>query len=99
MHKQKTKSLAFINKYTLWTFFRAIGQMSRIFTNGPGGRGSIPDCVIPKTQKMALDDAFLNTHHYKVRIDGLKWSNPGKGVVSVLMCESAYIYIYILTYI
>ena len=38
------------------------------FTNGPGDRGSIPGRVIPKTQKMVLDAALLNTQHYKVRI-------------------------------
>ena len=31
---------------------------------------SIPDRVIPKTQKMVLDTALLNTQHYKVRING-----------------------------
>ena len=49
--------------------------MSRVFTNGPVDRGSIPGHVISKTQKMVLDAALLNTQHYK-------WSNPGKGVVS-----------------
>ena len=36
----------------------------------PGDRGSIPGQVIPKTQKMVLDAALLNTQHYKVRIKG-----------------------------
>ena len=27
-----------------------IGLMSRMFANGPGDRGSIPDRVMPKTQ-------------------------------------------------
>ena len=44
--------------------------MSRVFANGPGDRGSIPGCVIPKTQKMVLDAALLSTQHYKVRIKG-----------------------------
>ena len=44
--------------------------MSRVFTNGPGDRASIPGRVIQKTQKMVLDAAFLNTQHYKVRIKG-----------------------------
>ena len=35
--------------------------MSRVFANGPGDRGSIPGRVIPKTQKMVLDAALLNT--------------------------------------
>ena len=44
--------------------------MSRVFTNGPGDRFSIPGQVIPKTQKMVFDAALLNTQHYKVRIKG-----------------------------
>ena len=51
--------------------------MSREFANGPGDWGSIPTQVIPKTQKMVLDAALLNTQHYKVSV---KWSNPGNGV-------------------
>ena len=42
--------------------------MVRVFTNGPGDRGSIPGQVMPKTQKMVLDVSLLNTHHYKVQI-------------------------------
>ena len=44
--------------------------MSGVFANGPGDRGSIPGHVIPKTQKVVLDSALLNTQHYKVRIKG-----------------------------
>ena len=44
--------------------------MSRLFANGPGDRGPIPGQVIPKTQKMVLDTALLNTQHYQVRIKG-----------------------------
>ena len=44
--------------------------MSRVFTNGPGDQGSIPGRVIPKTLKMVLDTALLNTQYYKVRIKG-----------------------------
>ena len=36
------------------------------FANGPGNRGSIPGQVKPKTQKMVLDTALLNTQPYKV---------------------------------
>ena len=36
--------------------------------SGPGDRGSIAGRVIPKSQKMVLDAALLNTQHYKVRI-------------------------------
>ena len=35
--------------------------MTRVFTNGPGDRGSSPGRVIPKTQKMVLDSALLST--------------------------------------
>ena len=41
-----------------------------MFANGPGELSSTPGQVIPKTQKMVLDAALLNTKHYKVRIKG-----------------------------
>ena len=44
--------------------------MSRVFANGPGDRGSIPGRVLPKTQKMVLDAALLNTQYYKVQVKG-----------------------------
>ena len=53
---------------------QAIGLRSRVFANGPGYRVSILGRVIPKTKKMILDAALLNTQHYKVR------SNPWNGV-------------------
>ena len=66
---------------------RAIGLMSRLFTNGPGDLGSIPGRVIPKTQKMVLDAALLNTQHHKVWIKGKveqfrEWSSA-LGVVAI----------------
>ena len=42
--------------------------MVRVFTNGPGDLGYIPGRVIPKSWKMVLDTALLNTQLYKVRI-------------------------------
>ena len=39
-----------------------------MFAYGPGDTGSIPGCVIPKTQKMVLDATLINPQHYKVRI-------------------------------
>ena len=51
-------------------FNRTIDLMSKVFANGTGAWGSIPGQVIPKTQKMLLDAALLNTQHYKVRIKG-----------------------------
>ena len=47
-----------------------IPRLGRVFANGPGDRGSILDRFIPKTQKMVLDVALLNTQHYKVRTKG-----------------------------
>ena len=51
-----------------------------MFANGPGDQGSIRGQVIPKTQKIVLDAALLNTHHYKVRIkdkveQSMEWSS------------------------
>ncbi len=47
-----------------------IGLAVRVFANSPGDLGSIPDRVIPKTQKMVLDVSLLYTQHYKARIKG-----------------------------
>ena len=47
-----------------------IGLVSRVFTNGPGDRDSVPGHVIPKTLKMVLDTSLLNTQQYKVHIKG-----------------------------
>ena len=46
----------------------------RVFANGPGDRGSIQGGGKAKTQKIALDISLLNTHPYKVWING-KWNN------------------------
>ena len=53
--------------------------MVRVFTNGPEDRGSIPNRVIVKTQKIVFDASLRNTQNYKVRIKS-KWSSPGKEV-------------------
>ena len=42
--------------------------VGKVFANRPRYRGSIPGRVIPKTQKMVLDAALLNTLYYKIRI-------------------------------
>ena len=42
----------------------------RNYTFGSGDQSSILGQVIPKTQKMVLDAALLNTQHYKVKIKG-----------------------------
>ena len=58
-----------------WVLFLGSLFKSRITTD----RSSIPGRVVPKTQKMVLDAAFLNTQHYKVSIkskveQSMKWS-------------------------
>ena len=45
------------------------GQMSKVFANGLRDWGSILGRIIPKTHKMVLDAALLNTQYYKVRIN------------------------------
>ena len=52
---------------TGYIYNRLIGLVGRVFANGPGDLGSIPDRVIPKTFKMVLDTSLLNT---QVRIKG-----------------------------
>ena len=42
--------------------------MKRVFANSSGDRNSVPGRVIPKTQKIVLDAALLNTQHYMVKI-------------------------------
>ena len=44
--------------------------MGRVFGNGSGDLGSVLGHVIPKTLKMVLDTALLNTQQYKVCIKG-----------------------------
>ena len=45
-------------------------EMEKVFANGPGDQGSIPGHIMPKTLKMVLDAALLNTQPYKVGIMG-----------------------------
>ena len=45
-----------------------IGLVGRVFANGWGDLGSIPGHVIPKTLKIVLDTALLNTRQHKVHI-------------------------------
>ena len=62
--------------------------MGRVFVNGLGDRGSIPGQVIPKTQKMALDAASLNTQHCKVRIKSkVEYSREWSSAISVVAIE------------
>ena len=52
----KLENKIFYNEVYTYVY---IGQMSRVFANGPGDRGSIPDRVIPKTQKWYLMPSAL----------------------------------------
>ena len=44
--------------------------MCRVFTNVLGDRTSIPDRVMPKTQKILLNTSLLNPQLFKVRVKG-----------------------------
>ena len=63
----------------IYIYIYIIGQVGRVFANGPGDLGSIPSRVIPKTLNMVLDTSLLNTQQYKVHIKG-KEEQSGKGV-------------------
>ena len=52
--------------------------MKRVFANGPGERGSIPDRVTQETKKKNGTWCCLNTRHYKVRIKGKVEQSKGK---------------------
>ena len=57
--------------------------------HGPGDQDSIPGRVIPKTQKMVLDTALLNTQHYKVRIKGkVEQSREWSSALPTPQCSS-----------
>ena len=71
--KQK---MAFIQQMNI--HHKYIGQVGRMFANGPGDLGSIPGRVIPKNSKMVLDTDLLNTQHYNVRIKGKMEHSWGK---------------------
>ena len=69
-HAMCTYAHAHTLTYMCYMHLLDIGMMVRVFANDLGDQGSIPDRVIPKTQKMVLDVSLLNTQHYKVRIKG-----------------------------
>ena len=51
----------YFNNHEIMAFNRLIDLVRRVFANYPGDLGSIPGCVIPKTEKMVLDTSLLNT--------------------------------------
>ena len=71
---------------TMYYYYWNGGLMSRVFANGPGDCVSVRVRVIPKTQKMVLDAALLNTQYYKVSIKD-KRSNLGNGVEPHWCCS------------
>ena len=79
--EEKTKSLfTFSIFYSLFSLSNQLTHISYYLSLSLSGDwNSIPDQVIPKTQKMVLDAFLLDTQHYKVWIKD-KWSNPGEGV-------------------
>ena len=67
-----------------------IGLVGRVFTNGPGDRGSIPGQDIPKTFKKWYLIPLCFTLSNIRYVSRVKWSNPGKGVApsSTPRCSS-----------
>ena len=64
--EKKFLKLCVFNELIDW----AIDLMSRVFADRLEDQGSIPGRIIPKTQKVIFDAAYLNTKHYNVRIKG-----------------------------
>ena len=69
--------------------------MSRVFTNGPGDRSSIPGRIIRKTQKIVFDASLLNTQHYKMWIKGKveqsnEWSSALLHISAVAIENGAF---------
>ena len=58
-----------------------MGQVGKVFTNGPGDMDSIPGCVIPKTLKWYLIPPCLKLTNIRY-VSRAMWSNPGKGVAT-----------------
>ena len=54
-----------------------IGQVGRVFANGPGDLGSIPGRVMPKTQKWYLIPPCLTLSNIRY-VSRVKWKIQGK---------------------
>ena len=67
-------------KYSYVILIVYIGLISRVFSNGLGNWGSIPGCVIPKTQKWYLMPPCLTLSIIR-KGSRVKRSNPGNGVM------------------
>ena len=74
----KTKILnvkVFADQFILKYLFLSLDQqkislLGRVFPNDLRDQCSIPGRVRPKTQKMVINAALLNTQHFKVQIKG-----------------------------
>ena len=69
-NKKKLKASNYKEIFLFALSLIRIGLVGKVFANGPGDMGSIPDRVIPKTLKIVLNASLLNTQQYKVRIKG-----------------------------
>ena len=70
---------------------RLIGQVGRLFANGPGDLDSIPGRVIPKTFKMVLNTSLLNTQQFKVCSKGkVEQSREKSSALSLTLRCSSY---------
>ena len=99
-----------MDQILLYIYNRPIFLIGRVCAGGAEDQGSIPGWVIPKTQKIVLDNFLLNTQHYKVHIKGKvehpplhlgvvaiekgAIESPSTSVVNFSLSLSLYIYIY-----
>ena len=81
------------NDFIYWMNRSPINLGGRVFANGPGDLGSTPSRVIPKTLKMVLDTALLNTQQYKVRIEGKVVQSWERSSVQIIYCSTKYSYL------
>ena len=72
------------NEIYFYQFIDLHWRQNRVFTYGPGDRGSIPGRVLPKIQNMIPDTSLLDTQYYKVRINGNLEQSWKKGAVLVV---------------
>ena len=92
-HAKSYAAICTVKSLRIWYFnsqsLHLILIYIRVFANGPGDRGSIPGCVIPKTQKMLLDASLLNIQQYKVGITGkVEQSREGVAPSPTRQCSS-----------
>ena len=88
-YKNIKKSFGLVGWLGFLWHYRLISLMGKVLANGPGDLGLIPGRVIPKSRKMVLDTALLNTQQYKVRIKGkVEQSRERSRAPSTSRCSS-----------